>query len=114
CATAGESIAFTLGAEEFAAEASVVRLMIVKPVIVCGLPLSKTWKSLFVRFPRACPWASRTTTGTSTSFTNDRITGGGCCNCCPMRQGTMSKVKEEQKIAARSPGLKRISLPSYL
>src|SRR5580658_3246532 len=37
--------------------------------IVCSFPLSKSWKSSFLRLPIAWPLPSRTTTGTVTSST---------------------------------------------
>ena len=38
-------------------------------LMICGLPLSKSWKSSLRRVPTACPSRSRTTTGMLTKFT---------------------------------------------
>lgn len=40
-----------------------------KREIICGFPLSKSWKSSFWKVPIALPFPFRTTTGTITRFT---------------------------------------------
>lgn len=51
------------------------RFSIVKPVIFRGLPLSKSWKSDWVRSPMTRPWESRTTAGTMTELTETLMVG---------------------------------------
>jgi hypothetical protein len=51
------------------------RFSTVKPVIFRGLPLSKSWKSDWVRSPMTRPWESRTTAGTMTELTETLMEG---------------------------------------
>lgn len=51
------------------------RFSTVKPVIFRGLPLSKSWKSDWVRSPMMRPWESRTTAGTMTELTETLMAG---------------------------------------
>src|SRR5258705_4531739 len=44
--------------------------------ITCGLRLSESWKSSFLRLGTICPLLSRTTTRTKTRFTRTRNVGG--------------------------------------
>src|SRR5882762_10327188 len=49
---------------------------VLKVEITCGLRLSESWKSSFLRLVTICPLASRTTTRTKTRFTRTRNVGG--------------------------------------
>src|SRR6266852_5933428 len=76
------------------------------PEMICGLFLSKTWKSSFFRSPTARPWASRTTTGTSTAFTLTEILAaefgaGVSCGCCAAEYAGEMKAMQVREMAAR-------------
>src|SRR5882757_6373989 len=49
---------------------------VLKVEITCGLRLSESWKSSFLRLVTICPLALRTTTRTKTRFTRTRNVGG--------------------------------------
>src|SRR6266404_792839 len=49
---------------------------VLKVEITCGLRLSESWKSSFLRLVTICPLASRTTARTKTRFTRTRNVGG--------------------------------------
>ena len=48
----------------------------------CGLPSSRSWKSLAFRSVTGLPVASLTNASTSTRFASTRNVSGGCSGCC--------------------------------
>src|ERR1700691_2256123 len=86
-----------------------------KEEMVCGLPLSKSWKSSLRRSPTARPCLSRTTTGTSTRLTFVRKVagvsrvvissfrfGGGCWVWPAAAPQTAGRTERHSRAAGRS------------
>src|SRR5882762_2048452 len=73
-----EGFASALGSAGFVVEASLCDsgVSMLKVEITCGLRLSESWKSSFLRLVTTFPVASRTTARTKTKLTRTRNVGG--------------------------------------